>query len=144
MKFLKAPEGSASQYFEINGYTIRLSDHLSPIYKNDLNIITTINEQFIVCYGRKCMSISTYKELKGYVKSFILTTSLVPIIVKEVTREVIVPVPKESELTEEETRILKYFNGIKPQRRVAQINNLSSIYCSKESKNYRKSRGIKE
>lgn len=73
----------------------------------------------------------------------VVTTERVVEKVKEVTKEVIVPIYQEAEgLNPDEQSVLNKYRRISPDQRKSYQNQLDLSVASKAAKKYRKARGI--
>lgn len=159
VEFIKKSEQSSSLYFAIGDRIIRVSDHIptSQCRPDELHVLVAVNsESFTVLVNNRIAIIPNYNKLKEYIKFYILTvgimgrtvysvvtTKRVVEKVKEVTKEVIVPIYQEAEgLNPDEQSVLNKYRRISPDQRKSYQNQLDLLVASKAAKKYRKAHGI--
>lgn len=159
IEFIKKSEQSSSLYFAIGDATIRVSDHIptSQCRPEQLHIIVPVNsESFTILINNRIAVIPNYSKLKEYIKFYILTVGVMGRTVysvvtterivertQEVTKEVIVPIYKETEgLNPDEQAILNKYRRISPDQQKSYQNQLGTSVASKAARKYRKAHGI--
>lgn len=157
VEFIKKSEQSSSLYFAIGDRIIRVSDHIptSQCRQDELHVLVTVNsESFTILVNNRVAIIPNYNKLKEYIKFYILTVGAMGrtvysvvtterIVVKEVEKEVIVPIYQEVEgLNSDEQSVLNKYRRISPDQRKSHQSLLDASVGSKKAKKYRETHGI--
>lgn len=159
VEFIKKSEGSESLYFQIGDHIIRVSDHIATTCcrPEQLCVLVIANsESFAIFVNNRVAIIPNYNKLKEYIKFYILTVGVMGRTVhsfitkeikvekvKEVTKEVIIPVYKGTEELDKDTkRILDNYRRLCPQHKQGLRNMSEQLVRAKASKAYRKSHHI--
>ena len=159
VKFLRKSDNSESLYFQIGDKIIRVSDHIptSQCRPDELHVLPAANsESFIILVNNRVAIIPNYSKLKEYIKFYILTVGILGRtvysvvttertveVVKEVEKEVTIPVYKEVEgLDDAEKRLITCYRGLCPKHKQDLTKMSKELVNSKSSRKYRKESDI--